>query len=72
MVFIAIHFKKVPLGVYTAVPTFLPRLKVVLEVLCVSIFQHLLQFGLNLLYRVISSPLQIDFHHGEEEQVTRD
>lgn len=65
-----VPFKKVLLAVYTAVPTFLPQLKAVLEVLFVSIFQHLLQFGLNLLYRVISSHLQLDFHHGEEEEVT--
>jgi hypothetical protein len=49
-----VPFKIVPLGAYTAIPTFLPRPEAVLD----------------LLYVVKSSPFQLDFHLGEEEEVT--
>ena len=65
-----IPFKVVPLGAYTTIPMFLPRSEAVLEVLLCQRLQYLLRFGLDLLYGVKSSPFQLDFHLGEEEEVT--
>jgi hypothetical protein len=65
-----VPFKVVPLGVYTTNPTFLPRSEAVLEVLLCQRVQYLLRFGLDLFYGVKSSPFQLDFHLGEEGEVT--
>jgi hypothetical protein len=65
-----VPFKVVPLGSYTTIPTFLPRSETVLEVILCQHVQYLLQFGLDLLYGVKSSSCQLDFHLGEEEEVT--
>ena len=65
-----VPFKVVPLGAYTTIPTFLPRSEAVLEVLLCQRLQHLLRFGLDLLYGVKSSGIQLDFHLGVEEEVT--
>lgn len=55
-----------PLGAYTTIPTLLPKLEAVLEVF-LSHLQNLLQFGLDLLYGIKSSPFQLDFYLGEKE-----
>jgi hypothetical protein len=65
-----VPFKVVPLGAYTTIPTFLPRSEAVLEVLLCQRVQYLLRFGLDLLNGVKSSSFQLDFHLGEEEEVT--
>jgi hypothetical protein len=65
-----IPFKVVPLGAYTMIRTFLPRSEAVLEVLLCHRLQYLLRFVLDLLYGVKSSPFQLDFNLGEEEEVT--
>jgi hypothetical protein len=52
------------------IPVCLPRSEAVLEALLCQRLQHLLRFGLDLLYGVKSSTLQLDFHLGEEEEVT--
>ena len=65
-----VPFKAVPLGACTAIPTFLPRSEAVLEVLLCQRLQHLLRFGLDLLYGVKSSGIQLDFYLGVEEEVT--
>jgi len=45
-------------------------IEALLEVLLCHHLQLLLQFGLNLLCGVKYSPLQLDFHLGEQQGVT--
>ena len=58
----------IPLGAYTTIPTFLPRLEALLEIILCQRLQHLLRFGLDLLYGVKSSPLHLNFHLGKEKE----
>jgi hypothetical protein len=67
-----VPFKVVPLGAYTTIPTFLPLSEAVFEVLLCQRVHYLLRFSLDLLYGVKSSSFQLDFHLGEEEEVTGD
>jgi hypothetical protein len=55
------------LTAYTTIPASLPRSEAVQEVLLRQRLQHILRFGLDL-YGVKSSPLQLDFYLGEEEE----
>jgi len=57
----------IPLGTHTTIPTFLPQLEALLEIISCRL-QHLLRFGLNLLYGVKSSPLHLNFHLGKEKE----
>ena len=63
-----VPFKVVPLVAYTTIPTFLPRSESVLEFVWCQHLQHLLRFGLDFLYGVKSSPLQLDFHLGKTKK----
>ena len=53
-------------------PNISAMIKAVLEVLLCHRLQYLLQFGFNPLYGVKYLPLELDFHLGEEQEVTGD
>jgi hypothetical protein len=58
----------IPLGANTMIPTFLNRLEALLEIILCQHLQHLLRFGLDLLYNIKSSPLHLNFHLGKEKE----
>ena len=58
----------VPLGAYTTISTFLPRSEALLEIILCQRLQHLLLFGMYLLYGVKSSPRHLNFYLGKEEE----
>ena len=59
-----------PVGSVHSDPNVSATMEAVLEVLLCQRLQHLLRFGLDLLYGVKSSGIQLDFHLGVEEEVT--